>query len=126
MLKRKHSRLSILSLLLSVAMLLSCLTVVMIPASAEGATYESDEAAVAAGYVFRVDGLYYQTLAESYDAVANGGTIYMIGDYNHTGSCMDMRHFRTMKRSCPLRFRTARSLQCGFPMQIRKPQSSAC
>ena len=90
MLKRKHSRLSILSLLLSVAMLLSCLTVVMIPASAEGATYESDEAAVAAGYVFRVDGLYYQTLAESYDAVANGGTIYMIGDYNHTGSCMDI------------------------------------
>lgn len=90
MLKRKHSRLSILSLLLSVAMLLSCLTVVMIPSSAEGATYESDEAAVAAGYVFRVDGLYYQTLAESYDAVANGGTIYMIGDYNHTGSCMDI------------------------------------
>lgn len=90
MLKRKHSRLSILSLLLSVAMLLSCLTVVMIPASAEGATYESDEAAVAAGYVFRVDGLYYQTLAESYDAVANGGTIYMIGDYNHTGNCMDI------------------------------------
>lgn len=90
MLKRKHSRLSILSLLLSVAMLLSCLTVVMIPASAEGATYESDEAAVAAGYVFRVDGLYYQTLAESYDAVANGGTIYMIDDYNHTGSCMDI------------------------------------
>ena len=90
MLKRKHSRLSILSLLLSVAMLLSCLTVVMIPASAEGATYESDEAAVAARYVFRVDGLYYQTLAESYDAVANGGTIYMIGDYNHTGSCMDI------------------------------------
>lgn len=90
MLKRKHSRLSILSLLLSVAMLLSCLTVVMIPASAEGATYESDEAAVAAGYVFRVDGLYYQTLAESYDAVANGGTIYMIGDYNHTGSCIDI------------------------------------
>lgn len=90
MLKRKHSRLSILSLLLSVAMLLSCLTVVMIPASAEGATYESDEAAVAAGYVFRVDRLYYQTLAESYDAVANGGTIYMIGDYNHTGSCMDI------------------------------------
>lgn len=90
MLKRKHSRLSILSLLLSVAMLLSCLTVVMIPASAEGATYESDEAAVAAGYVFRVEGLYYQTLAESYDAVANGGTIYMIGDYNHTGSCMDI------------------------------------
>ena len=90
MLKRKHSRLSILSLLLSVAMLLSCLTVVMIPASAEGATYESDEAAVAAGYGFRVDGLYYQTLAESYDAVANGGTIYMIGDYNHTGSCMDI------------------------------------
>lgn len=90
MLKRKHSRLSILSLLLSVAMLLSCLTVVMIPASAEGATYESDEAAVAAGYVFRVDGLYYQTLAESYDAVASGGTIYMIGDYNHTGSCMDI------------------------------------
>lgn len=90
MLKRKHSRLSILSLLLSVAMLLSCLTVVMIPASAEGATYESDEAAVAAGYVFRVDGLYYQTLAESYDAVANGGTIYMVGDYNHTGSCMDI------------------------------------
>lgn len=90
MLKRKHSRLSILSLLLSVAMLLSCLSVVMIPASAEGATYESDEAAVAAGYVFRVDGLYYQTLAESYDAVANGGTIYMIGDYNHTGSCMDI------------------------------------
>ena len=70
MLKRKHSRLSILSLLLSVAMLLSCLTVVMIPASAEGATYESDEAATAAGYVFRVDGLY--------------------GDYNHTGSCMDI------------------------------------
>ena len=90
MLKRKHSRLSILSLLLSVAMLLSCLTVVMIPASAEGATYESDEAAVAARYVFRVDGLYYQTLAESYDAVANGGTIYMIGDYNHTGNCMDI------------------------------------
>lgn len=90
MLKRKHSRLSILSLLLSVAMLLSCLTVVMFPASAEGATFESDEAAVAAGYVFRVDGLYYQTLAESYDAVANGGTIYMIGDYNHTGSCMDI------------------------------------
>jgi len=90
MLKRKHSRLSILSLLLSVAMLLSCLTVVMIPSSAEGATYESDEAAVAAGYVFRVDGLYYQTLAESYDAVANGGTIYMIDDYNHTGSCMDI------------------------------------
>lgn len=90
MLKRKHSRLSILSLLLSVAMLLSCLTVVMIPSSAEGATYESDEAAVAAGYVFRVEGLYYQTLAESYDAVANGGTIYMIGDYNHTGSCMDI------------------------------------
>lgn len=90
MLKRKHSRLSILSLLLSVAMLLSCLTVVMIPSSAEGATYESDEAAVAAGYVFRVDGLYYQTLAESYDAVANGGTIYMIGDYNHTGGCMDI------------------------------------
>lgn len=90
MLKRKHSRLSILSLLLSVAMLLSCLTVVMIPSSAEGATYESDEAAVAAGYVFRVDGLYYQTLAESYDAVANDGTIYMIGDYNHTGSCMDI------------------------------------
>ncbi len=90
MLKRKHSRLSTLSLLLSVAMLLSCLTVVMIPASAEGATYESDEAAVAAGYVFRVDGLYYQTLTESYDAVANGGTIYMIGDYNHTGSCMDI------------------------------------
>lgn len=90
MLKRKHSRLSILSLLLSVAMLLSCLTVVMIPASAEGVTYESDEAAVAAGYVFRVDGLYYQTLAESYVAVANGGTIYMIGDYNHTGSCMDI------------------------------------
>lgn len=90
MLKRKHSRLSILSLLLSVAMLLSCLTVVMIPSSAEGATYESDEAAVAAGYVFRVDELYYQTLAESYDAVANGGTIYMIDDYNHTGSCMDI------------------------------------
>ena len=90
MLKRKHSRLSLLSLALSVAMLLSCLTIVMIPASAEGATYESDEAAVAAGYVFRVDGAYYKTLAECYHAVSDGGTVYMVGDYTHKGGCMDI------------------------------------
>ena len=84
MLKRKHSRLSILSLLLSVAMLLSCLTVVMIPASAEGATYESDEAAVAAGYVFRLNGKYYKNLAEARFDVADGDTVYMLADYNNT------------------------------------------
>ena len=90
MLKRKHSRLSLLSLALSVAMILSCLTIVMIPASAEGATYESDEAAVAAGYVFRVDGAYYKTLAECYHAVSDGGTVFMVGNYTHSGGCMNI------------------------------------
>jgi cysteine protease len=85
MLKRKHSRLSILSLLLSVAMLLSCLTVVMIPASAEGATYESDEAAVAAGYVFRLNGKYYKKLADAHLDVADGDVIEMLADYNNSG-----------------------------------------
>lgn len=85
MLKRKHSRLSILSLLLSVAMLLSCLTVVMIPASAEGATYESDEAAVAAGYVFRLNGKYYKKLADAHLDVADGDVIEMLADYNNFG-----------------------------------------
>lgn len=85
MLKRKHSRLSILSLLLSVAMLLSCLTVVMIPASAEGATYESDEAAVAAGYVFRLNGKYYKKLADAHLDVADGDVIEMLVDYNNSG-----------------------------------------
>lgn len=85
MLKRKHSRLSILSLLLSVAMLLSCLTAVMIPASAEGATYESDEAAVAAGYVFRLNGKYYKKLAEAHLDVADGDVIEMLADYNNSG-----------------------------------------
>lgn len=85
MLKRKHSRLSILSLLLSVAMLLSCLTVVMIPSSAEGATYESDEAAVAAGYVFRLNGKYYKKLADAHLDVADGDVIEMLADYNNSG-----------------------------------------
>lgn len=85
MLKRKHSRLSILSLLLSVAMLLSCLTVVMIPASAEGATYESDEAAVAAGYVFRLNGKYYKKLADAHLDVADGDVIEMLADYINSG-----------------------------------------
>lgn len=85
MLKRKHSRLSILSLLLSVAMLLSCLTVVMIPASAEGATYESDEAAVAVGYVFRLNGKYYKKLADAHLDVADGDVIEMLADYNNSG-----------------------------------------
>lgn len=85
MLKRKHSRLSILSLLLSVAMLLSCLTVVMIPASAEGATYESDEAATAAGYVFRLNGKYYKKLADAHLDVADGDVIEMLADYNNSG-----------------------------------------
>ena len=85
MLKRKHSRLSILSLLLSVAMLLSCLTVVMVPASAEGATYESDEAAVAAGYVFRLNGKYYKKLADAHLDVADGDVIEMLADYNNSG-----------------------------------------
>lgn len=85
MLKRKHSRLSILSLLLSVAMLLSCLTVVMIPASAEGVTYESDEAAVAAGYVFRLNGKYYKKLADAHLDVADGDVIEMLADYNNSG-----------------------------------------
>ena len=85
MLKRKHSRLSILSLLLSVAILLSCLTVVMIPSSAEGATYESDEAAVAAGYVFRLNGKYYKKLADAHLDVADGDVIEMLADYNNSG-----------------------------------------
>lgn len=85
MLKRKHLRLSILSLLLSVAMLLSCLTVVMIPSSAEGATYESDEAAVAAGYVFRLNGKYYKKLADAHLDVADGDVIEMLADYNNSG-----------------------------------------
>ena len=86
MLKRKHSRLSILSLFLSVAMLLSCLTVVMIPASAEGATYESDEAAVAAGYVFRLNGKYYKNLADAHLDVADGDTVYMLADYTNNSA----------------------------------------
>ncbi|HBF15367.1 MAG TPA: hypothetical protein DDW30_06765 [Clostridiales bacterium] len=86
MLKRKHSRLSILSLLLSVAMLLSCLTIVMIPASAEGATYESDEAAIAEKYVFRLNGKYYKNLADAHLDVADGDTVYMLADYNNS-SC---------------------------------------
>lgn len=85
MLKRKHSRLSLLSLALSVAMLLSCLTIVMIPASAEGATYESDEAAVAAGYVFRLNGKYYKKLADAHLDVADGDVIEMLADYNNSG-----------------------------------------
>ena len=85
MLKRKHSRLSLLSLALSVAMLLSCLTIVMIPASAEGATYESDEAAVAAGYVFRLNGKYYKNLADAHLDVADGDVIEMLADYNNSG-----------------------------------------
>ena len=72
MLKRKHSRLSILSLLL-------------IPSSAEGATYESDEAAVAAGYVFRLNGKYYKKLADAHLDVADGDVIEMLADYNNSG-----------------------------------------
>ena len=40
-----------LSCLLALAMLLSCFATVMLPASAEGATYDSDAAAVEAGFV---------------------------------------------------------------------------
>lgn len=87
MLKRKHSRLSLLSLLLSVAMLLSCLTIVMIPASAEGAIYDDDAAAVAAGYYFRLNGKYYKNLVDAHLDVADGDTIYMLADYTNNDKC---------------------------------------
>lgn len=86
MLKRKHSRLSLLSLLLSVAMLLSCLTIVMIPASAEGAIYDDDAAAVAAGYYFRLNGKYYKNLVDAHLDVADGDTIYMLADYTNNNN----------------------------------------
>lgn len=86
MLKRKHSCLSLLSLLLSVAMLLSCLTIVMIPASAEGAIYDDDAAAVAAGYYFRLNGKYYKHLVDAHLDVANGDTIYMLADYTNNST----------------------------------------
>lgn len=86
MLKRKHSRLSLLSLLLSVAMLLSCLTIVMIPASAEGATYDDDAAAVAAEYYFRLNGKYYKNLVDAHLDVADGDTIYMLADYTNNAT----------------------------------------
>ena len=55
-----------LSCLLALAMLLSCFATVMLPASAEGATYDSDAAAVEAGYYFRLNGKYYKNLVDEY------------------------------------------------------------
>ena len=84
MMKQTKMRLSILSLVLSLAMLLSCMAVLMIPASAEGATYASDEEAVEAGYVFRLnEDKYYKNLVNAHLDVANGDTIYMLANYTN-------------------------------------------
>ncbi len=76
-----------LSCLLALAMLLSCFAVITVSASAAGAEYPNDEAAIEAGYVFCVDEKYYQTLADAYKDVPENGTIEMIADYtNYTNS----------------------------------------
>lgn len=82
-------RTRLLSLLLVCAMLL-CSAVLALPAFAAGAEYESDEAAAAAGYAFRVEGKYYKTLAECYAEVPENGTVYMIADYTNSVGCEDV------------------------------------
>ncbi len=76
-----------LSILLCIAMLLSCMTFAIVPAMAEGATYATDAEAVTAGYSFKVGTAYYKTLAECYDAVEDGGTITMIANYKNASGC---------------------------------------
>lgn len=72
-----------LSCLLALAMLLSCFATVMLPASAEGATYDSDDAAVEAGYCFRLNGKYYKNLVDAHLDVVDGDTVYMLADYTN-------------------------------------------
>ncbi|HBF15366.1 MAG TPA: hypothetical protein DDW30_06760 [Clostridiales bacterium] len=75
-----------LSCLLALAMLLSCFAAVMLPASAEGATYDSDDAAVEAGYYFRLNDKYYKNLVDAHLDVVDGDTIYMLADYTNNSA----------------------------------------
>ena len=74
-----------LSCLLTIAMLVSCLSILTVPTFAENPTFETDEAAVEAGYVFRLnEDKYYKNLVDAHLDVTDGDTIYMLADYSNT------------------------------------------
>lgn len=81
---KKRNRL--LSVLLVLAMLIAGMTFIL-PASAAGGEFANDEAAIAAGYSFRVDGKYYKTLSDAYEDIPENGTVTMIADYTNAVGC---------------------------------------
>lgn len=89
MLKQKNHVHGFLSIVLCMVFVLCCFVGAALTSSAAtGADYADDTAAVAAGCSFRVDGKYYSNLVDCYDAVPEGGTIYMIADYiSPTSTC---------------------------------------
>lgn len=90
MMKQRKLHFPFLSAVLCILLLFACFSFGIITSAETGATYVSDEAAIADGYSFCVEGKYYKTLAACYTAVPQDGTVRMIKDYTENKACEEV------------------------------------